>query len=87
MTADLHPVSDSVDRDQVANRVSAQLYDQKATRVRLGGIGLTKLYELWGTAEKPGPLGSVYIGKRRYSSEAQIEDFIQRLESKQESAS
>ena len=83
MTTDLTQAQESVDQDQLASRAPAQLFDQKATRDRLGGIGLTKLYELW----QSGELGSVYIGKRRYSSEAQIEDFIQRLESKQESAS
>lgn len=56
--------------------MSTQLFNQKATRERLGGIGLTKLYELWGSGE----LGSVYIGKRRYSSDNQISDYIQRLE-------
>lgn len=81
MTADLNIASDSVDLDQPAGSVAAQLHDQEAVRSRLGGIGLTTLYELWGTAEKPGPLGSVYIGKRRFSSEAQIADFIHRLES------
>lgn len=83
MTTDTNLAPKSVHRDEPAVTGRAQLHDQKATRDRLGGIGLTKLYELWGTGE----LGSVYIGKRRYSSEAQIEDFIQRLESKQESAS
>ena len=56
--------------------MTAQLFDQKETRVRLGGIGLTKLYELWGSGE----LGSVYVGKRRFSSDSQIADYIERLE-------
>lgn len=54
----------------------SQLFNQKETRIRLGGIGLTKLYELWGS----GQLGSVYIGTRRYSSDKQINEYIQRLE-------
>lgn len=56
--------------------MTAQLFDQKATRERLGGIGHTKLYELWGSGE----LGSVYVGKRRFSSDAQIADYIRNRE-------
>ena len=77
MSTDLTHAPESVDQDQLASRAPAQLFDQKAIRARLGGIGLTKLYELWNS----GDLGSTYIGKRRFSSEAQIADFIQRLES------
>ncbi len=83
MTTDMNLTPKSVHPDELAVTGRAQLHGQKAIRLRLGGIGLTKLYELWGSGE----LGSCYIGSRRYSSEAQIEDFIQRLESKQESAS
>lgn len=56
--------------------MTAQLFDQKATRERLGGIGHTKLYELWGSGE----LGSLYVGKRRFSSDAQIADYIRNRE-------
>lgn len=77
MSTDLTQAPDVVDQDQAASRAPAQLFDQKATRARLGGIGLTKLYELW----QSGELGSVYVGKLRFSSEAQLTDYIQRLES------
>lgn len=46
------------------------------TSVKLGGISRTLVFQLW----KSGQLSSVKIGKLRFSTDRQIEDYISRLE-------
>lgn len=41
---------------------------------RLGGVCRSKVFELWGTGE----LGSITIGRRRFSTDGQIEEYIAR---------
>lgn len=53
------------------------LNDHKATGLKLGGISRTLVFELWHS----GALASVKIGTRRFSSDQQILDYIDRLES------
>lgn len=50
--------------------------DWQATGDRLGGISRSTVFGLWASGE----LGSVKIGKRRFSTNKQIDDYIQRLE-------
>jgi hypothetical protein len=50
--------------------------DWQATAQRLGGIGRSKVFQLWASGE----LGSVTIGIRRFSTDRQIDDFIKGLE-------
>jgi hypothetical protein len=50
--------------------------DWKRTGEKLGGVGRSKVFELWGSGE----LGSVTIGSRRFSTDGQIAEFIQQLE-------
>lgn len=50
--------------------------DWQATSSRLGGICRSKVFQLWASGE----LGSVTIGRRRFSTDAQIADYISRLE-------
>ena len=50
--------------------------DWEATGQKLGNICRSKVWELWRTKE----LGSIRIGRRRFSTDAQIADYIQRLE-------
>lgn len=50
--------------------------DWEATSGRLGGISRSTVFGLWASGE----LGSVKIGKRRFSTDKQIADYIQRLE-------
>jgi len=52
------------------------LNDWKATSPKLGGICRSKVFQLWASGE----LGSVRIGARRFSTDAQIERYIERLE-------
>jgi excisionase family DNA binding protein len=56
--------------------MNAQLHDEKTTRLRLGGLGRSKLWELIGSGE----LRSVKIGKRRLVPEQAICEYIERLE-------
>jgi len=51
------------------------LNDWRAVGARLG-IGRSKVFELW----KTGQLGSVRIGSKRFSTDRQIEEFIEHLE-------
>jgi excisionase family DNA binding protein len=53
-----------------------RLHDEKATRLRLGGIGRSMFYELVSS----GDLRSVKIGKRRLVPEQAICEYIARLE-------
>jgi hypothetical protein len=50
--------------------------DWKATSSKLGGICRSLVFQLWATGE----LGSVTIGRRRFSTDQQIDSYIQRLE-------
>ncbi|WP_165617829.1 hypothetical protein [Mycobacterium syngnathidarum] len=50
--------------------------DWKATSMKLGGISRTMVFQLWRTGE----LASCKIGKLRFSTDRQIEDYISRLE-------
>lgn len=50
--------------------------DWKATGARLGGVSRSTVFGLWASRE----LGSVKIGKRRFSTDRQIADYIERLE-------
>lgn len=48
----------------------------EATAIKLGGVKRSTVFALWGSGE----LGSVTIGKRRFSTDGQIEHYIQKLE-------
>lgn len=50
--------------------------DWKATAAKLGGISRDLVFKLW----RRGELGSVKIGKLRFSTDRQIHDYIARLE-------
>lgn len=50
--------------------------DWKATAAKLGGVGRSLVFALWAS----GQLGSVKIGKRRFSTDRQIDAYIARLE-------
>lgn len=50
--------------------------DWEATAAELGGISRSLVFELW----KTGALGSVKIGRRRFSTDAQIKAYIAKLE-------
>ena len=51
--------------------------DWKATSLKLGGVSRSLVFQLW----KRGDLPSVKVGKRRFSTDKQIADYISRLES------
>ena len=51
--------------------------DWEATGLKLGGISRSLVFQLWRTKE----LGSVKVGKLRFSTDRQIAEFIERLES------
>jgi excisionase family DNA binding protein len=53
-----------------------QLLTIEQTRHALGGVGRTKLYELFAS----GALRSVRIGRRRFVSPAAIDAYLQSLE-------
>lgn len=46
------------------------------TSAKLGGISRTLVFQLWAS----GALASVKIGRRRFSTDAQISEYISRLE-------
>lgn len=50
--------------------------DWKATSTKLGGISRTMVFQLWAS----GALASVRVGRRRFSTDKQIVDYISRLE-------
>ena len=50
--------------------------DWEATGNKLGGISRSLVFQLWRTNE----LGSVKVGKRRFSTDRQINEYISRLE-------
>lgn len=51
--------------------------DWKSTAAKLGGVGRSTVFALWASGE----LGSVKIGRRRFSTDRQIAEYIARLES------
>ncbi|AYE97906.1 hypothetical protein C0J29_27045 [Mycobacterium paragordonae] len=51
--------------------------DWEATASKLGRVGRSTVFALWAS----GDLASVKIGRRRFSTDAQIADYIERLES------
>ena len=50
--------------------------DWEATASKLGGISRSLVFQLWRT----GDLASVKVGKRRFSTDKQISEYISRLE-------
>lgn len=50
--------------------------DWEKTSLKLGGISRALVFELW----KSGVLGSVKIGRRRFSTDKQIATYIAALE-------
>ncbi|APE17758.1 hypothetical protein BOH72_23345 [Mycobacterium sp. WY10] len=50
--------------------------DWRATGSKLGGISRSTVFGLWASGELP----SVKIGKRRFSTDKQLADYIARLE-------
>ncbi|MBP2450513.1 hypothetical protein [Mycolicibacterium lutetiense] len=50
--------------------------DWESTADKLGGISRTMVFQLWAS----GALASVKIGRRRFSTDAQIGEYISRLE-------
>lgn len=52
------------------------LNNWEATGVKLGGVRRSKVFELWASRE----LESVTLGSRRFSSDAQIANYIHNLE-------
>ncbi len=50
--------------------------DWESTGAKLGGISRTTVFLLWRT----GQLASVKVGKRRFSTDRQIAEYIERLE-------
>lgn len=48
--------------------------DWKATSGKLGNICRSRVFDLWGSGE----LGSITIGRRRFSTDGQIEEYIAR---------
>lgn len=56
--------------------------DWKATGRRLGGLGRSTVFGLWYSGE----LGSVKIGRLRFSTDKQIDEYIANLEARAVSA-
>lgn len=52
------------------------MHDWEATSVKLGGISRTMVFQLWAS----GALASVKVGRRRFSTDKQIAEYIERLE-------
>ncbi|MBA2788287.1 hypothetical protein [Mycobacterium canetti] len=50
--------------------------DWKSTSLKLGGISRSLVFQLWAS----GALASVKIGRRRFSTDAQIAGYINALE-------
>ncbi len=53
-----------------------QVNDWEAVSLELGGISRSLVFALW----KSGALASVKIGRRRFSTDKQIADYVARLE-------
>lgn len=52
------------------------MHDWKGVSTRLGGVSRSTVFALW----KSGHLASVTIGKRRFSTDRQLDEYIERLE-------
>ncbi|WP_172398855.1 hypothetical protein [Gordonia sp. i37] len=52
------------------------MHDWKRVSELLGGISRSTIFNLWASGE----LGSVTIGSRRFSTDKQIAEYIERLE-------
>ncbi len=52
------------------------LNDWPATAAKLGGVGRSTVFQLW----ESGQLGSVKLGRRRFSTDNQIQAYIGKLE-------
>lgn len=50
--------------------------DWESTSAKLGGVSRSLVFRLW----RSGELGSVTVGKRRFSTDAQINAYIAKLE-------
>lgn len=53
-----------------------RMNDWEATASKLGGISRSLVFQLWRTGE----LASVKVGKRRFSTDKQVAEYISRLE-------
>ena len=53
------------------------MHDWKSTASLLGNVSRSTIFALWASGE----LGSVTIGSRRFSTDKQIAEYIERLES------
>ncbi|WP_182878827.1 hypothetical protein [Mycobacteroides abscessus] len=56
--------------------------DWEAVASRLGGVGRSMVFALWASGE----LASVKVGRRRFSTDGQIQAYIARLEAQAVSA-
>jgi hypothetical protein len=52
------------------------MHDWEGVAAKLGGVGRSTVFGLWASGE----LGSVTIGRRRFSTDSQIDRYISRLE-------
>lgn len=52
------------------------MHDWKGISPKLGGVGRSTIFALWAS----GQLGSVKVGKRRFSTDRQLAAYIERLE-------
>ncbi len=50
--------------------------DWQATAAKLGGVSRSLVFQLW----KTGELASVRVGRRRFSTDRQIAEYVARLE-------
>ncbi|TXH18679.1 MAG: hypothetical protein E6R06_26180 [Mycobacterium sp.] len=62
--------------DDLATRANRQLHGWQDVAHQLGGIGRSKVFQLWASGE----LGSVKVGNLRFSTDRQIAVFIAKLE-------
>ena len=63
--------------ETVAEKPNRKLHGWQEVAHQLGGIGRSTVFELWSTNQ----LGSVKLGRLRFSTDRQIADYIARLES------
>ncbi|WP_182871591.1 hypothetical protein [Mycobacteroides abscessus] len=58
------------------------MHDWKALAAKLGNVSRTTIFMLWNSGE----LGSVKVGRRRFSTERQLAEYIAKLEARAVSA-
>ena len=63
--------------DDLAEKANRKLHGWQEVAHQLGGICRSKVFELW----ESGQLGSVKLGKLRFSTDRQIAEYIAKLES------